>query len=275
MFPLFKKVIKRETVLKRIEEYKEEEKHHYNQKYEARLLSIEETPNSYDEVNENAIQYFNAIVKNIIKRRGDISILDYGCGTGEKSVQLIGKDTKLRGIDISEKSIELANSKYSNIPNVSFEVMDCEKTIFPDNSFDMIFDYGTFSSIDINKAINEITRILKPEGYLICIETLGHNPIINFMRRRSAKYGKRTQWASSHIMRINNWQHIQKMFVQSDIRHFNILAIFFAPIMQFLPSKISSQILDFVWSVDNHLVTSCGLSHYAFKTVACFHGIKK
>jgi ubiquinone/menaquinone biosynthesis C-methylase UbiE len=142
--------------LKLLEQYKEEEKHHYNKKYEARLLSTQEAGNSYDKVNDNAVQYFNTMVKDIIKRKGEISILDYGCGTGEKSVQLISKDTNLKGIDISDKSIDLANSKYSYSPNVSFEVMDCENTNFPDNSFDMIFDYGCvesdqFGSFDLNK----------------------------------------------------------------------------------------------------------------------------
>jgi len=88
--------------------------------------------------------------------------------------------------------------------------MDCEKTSFDDNYFDIIFDFGTFSSIDINLAIKEISRIIKPDGLLVCIETLGHNPIINFKRQINVLLGQRTRWASSHNMKLNNWEFIEE-----------------------------------------------------------------
>jgi len=94
--------------------------------------------------------------------------------------------------------------------NVSFQIMDCEKTKFPDNTFDIVFDFGTLSSINIKKVVPEIIRILKPVGALICIETLGHNPIINFKRQINVLLGQRTRWASSHIMKLNNWEFIEE-----------------------------------------------------------------
>ncbi len=153
--------------------------------------------------------------------------------------------------------------------------MDCEHTIFPDNTFDIVFDFGTFSSINIDKATTEIIRILKPTGTLICIETLGHNPIINLKRKISAYQGKRTQWASSHIMKIKNWEDMQRRFISTEIRHFNILSIFYAPLMRYFPTRISFFIRKVFWSIDDHLINNSKLSNYAFKTVACFRGVNK
>ena len=123
------------------DDYKVGEKNHYNERYAGDSSTIPRKVNHNDIVNENAVQYFNAIVKGIVKERGEISMLDYGCGTGDKSVPPIGNQTILKGIDISDKSISKAMEKYSDLQNVSFEVMDCERTSFPDNSFDLIFDY--------------------------------------------------------------------------------------------------------------------------------------
>ena len=257
-----------------MDDYKEQEKLHYNMRYKDKETFIRDEVNIYDMVNENAVRYFYAHVKSIIKDKGQISILDYGCGDGDKSIPLVSKDIMLTGIDISDKSIDQAQVKYSQHKNVSFEVMDCEKTTFKDDTFDMIFDYGTFSNIDISTAIHEIHRILKPDGVLVCIETLGHNPIINLKRRISAWRGKRTQWASSHIMKIKNWVEIQNMFESNQIKHFNILSILFAPIMRFLPSKLSYHILDYLWSIDSKLVNNEAIAKYAFKTVAVFRELK-
>ena len=254
--------------------YKQSERDHYNSRYTKNGPMESEKSKSSDIVNENSIKYFYKIITEAQLEMDQGRILDYGCGAGEKSVKALHNKWNLNGIDISEKSIAYAKEKYGSLPNVSFDVMDCEHTIFPDNTFDIVFNFGTFSSINIDKAIPEIIRILKPDGFLICIETLGHNPIFNFKRKLSVKRGKRTKWASAHIMKMNDWQQIQKRFTHSKIRHFNILSILFAPVMQVLPSKISSQMLDLIWSVDNQLITRWGLSRYAFKTVAYFQGLK-
>ncbi|PIU24464.1 hypothetical protein COT12_00910, partial [Candidatus Berkelbacteria bacterium CG08_land_8_20_14_0_20_39_8] len=79
--------------------------------------------------------------------------------------------------------------------------MDCEKMEFPDNLFDIIFDGGTFSSIDLVKAYPELSRVLKPDGFLIGIETFGHNPFTNLKRKINKLIGKRTEWATAHIFR--------------------------------------------------------------------------
>ena len=51
--------------------------------------------------------------------------------------------------------------------------MDCENLTFIDSRFDIIYDFGTFSSLDMNKAIVELRRVLfKPDGYLLAIKLL-------------------------------------------------------------------------------------------------------
>ena len=132
-------------------------------------------------------------------------VLDYGCGNGVHTSFLAKTGAeKVTAIDLSEKSLEVAKLKIKREGvggKVEFLKMDCEKMDFFNNSFDVIFDGGTFSSLDLKKALPELLRVLKPEGVLIGIETFGHNPLTNLKRRINQIRGKRTDWATEHIFK--------------------------------------------------------------------------
>ena len=82
--------------------------------------------------------------------------------------------------------------------------MNAEELEFPDNSFDIVIDGGTFSSLRLDVALKEIARILKPEGTVIGIETLGHNPLTNIKRVWNVARGTRTKWAADHIFKMRD-----------------------------------------------------------------------
>ena len=101
-------------------------------------------------------------------------ILDYGCGIGsfvEKIIKFNPK--KIIGIDISEVSINKAKEKAKELKiNVDFKVDNCEKTNLENNSFDIVYGTGILHHLQINKCLDEIHRILKPNGSLVFIEPL-------------------------------------------------------------------------------------------------------
>jgi len=247
--------------------YNQEEKNHYNKRYVDTKYNSEGSNSILELVNAHAIEYFYDQVINIRNQNLSGIILDYGCGTGVKSVGLAGGGWQVHGIDISEKSIEAGNSTLGDNPDISLSIMNCEKTSFADNYFDIIFDYGTFSSIDIELAIKEISRILKPEGVLICIETLGHNPIANFNRRINMIRGKRTRWATNNIMTVELWQLLNTYFAKFDIKYFNLLTMLFIPLLVILPEKVSGHLLKPLWRLDQYLLQFPVFQKYAFKTV--------
>lgn len=96
-------------------------------------------------------------------------ILEVGCGMGRDLVQFARNGAIVTGIDLSDESIRLAklNFKFNNLKGDIF-VGDAENLVFPDNSFDMVYSYGVLHhTTDTQKAINEIYRVLKPEGKAI------------------------------------------------------------------------------------------------------------
>ena len=112
-------------------------------------------------------------LKNFLKNKSkDKKILDYGCGNGIHSIWLAQFGGEVTGIDLSKKSLETAKKriKTKGLDNkVEFLLMDCENMSFPDNYFDIIFDGGTFSSLDLNQVFPELKRVLKPVVFLIGI----------------------------------------------------------------------------------------------------------
>ena len=154
-------------------------------------------------------------------------ILDYGCGSGTHLIWLAKIGREVVGIDLSKKSLELAERKLEKEGirgKAKTMSMDCEKMEFPDDSFDIVFDGGTFSSLDLEKALPEINRVLKPDGFLIGIETLGHNPFTNLKRKLNKLTGKRTKWAAEHIFRIEDLGRAKKYLNKIEVHFFHLVS---------------------------------------------------
>ena len=57
---------------------------------------------------------------------------------------------------------------------------NCEKTKFENNSFDIVYGTGILHHLQFNKCLDEIHRILKPNGSIVFVEPLGTNPLITY-----------------------------------------------------------------------------------------------
>jgi len=198
----------------------------------------------------------------------DKTVLDWGCGNGVHTVPLAAMGAKkVIGIDLSEKLLELGRAKARAAGmkhKIKFLKMDCEKTDFSENEFDVIFDGGTFSSVDIKTALPELARILKPDGVLIGIETFGHNPLANFNRSRNVKSGKRTAWAAAHIFNNEGIELAEKYFAKIEIEYFHFLSWLLIPL---IGRSWGKRLFDFAEIFDRQFLKIPFLKKYAFKVV--------
>jgi SAM-dependent methyltransferase len=55
---------------------------------------------------------------------------------------------------------------------------------FPDDSFDLVFGSGIIHHLDIDRALGEIARVLRPGGRAVFVEPLGLNAAIAHPLRR-------------------------------------------------------------------------------------------
>lgn len=109
-------------------------------------------------------------VNDLLKDRNVNNILDCCTGTGDIALILKTKfpDSKITGIDVSPKMLELAKQK---VKNVKFIEGSCTDLPFEDNSFDLVTIFFGLRNIgDYEKAISEIYRILKPGGEILYLD---------------------------------------------------------------------------------------------------------
>ena len=217
-------------------------------------------------------KFLYSIAASLVKNK---KVLDYGCGNGVHTKFFAEHARELVGVDLSEGVLAIArrNAEKEKVENkAKFLAMDCEKLEFPDNSFDVVFDGGTFSSLDFDKAVAEITRVLRPDGVLVGIETFGHNPLANAKRVLNRITGKRTSWAASHIVRQEEILLLKKRFENCEIFYFHAVSLFAFPFLN-LPGGYF--VLRLTEMIDSVVLRIPFLHKYAFKVVfVCKHGKK-
>ena len=163
-------------------------------------------------------------------------LLDYGCGVGpviEKVVKLSPK--KVTGIDISEISISKAKEKLVNSGSkVELLVDNCEKTMFSNSKFDIVYGLGILHHLQFSMCINEISRILKPNGTFLFIEPLGTNPLINFYRLLTPKSRSKDE----HPLVLKDFEIIKENFRNVNVKYYGFLTLIFFPLYDSENSKI-------------------------------------
>tara|TARA_Y100000590_G_scaffold466949_1_gene644033 strand:- start:2835 stop:3608 length:774 start_codon:yes stop_codon:yes gene_type:complete len=170
---------------------------HYNKKY-----SSKKNKWNYDKIFISADKTFFDLIKKIINKKGICKILDLGCGDGSRTRLLsLNPNVYLVGIDISKNGIQKANK--NKIGNAQYRIMDIEKLNFKINTFDLIIDYGSFSSFEMSTVWPLLKKIIKPRGIIIGIETLGDNPIFNMKRKFNIYRKLRTAKIKNNIITMN------------------------------------------------------------------------
>lgn len=138
----------------------------------------------YAVTSNSRMRYRDLILKDVRGKR----VLEYGCGPGSSAFEIARRGGRVVGIDISRVGLDLA-AKRAKAEGVSdrteFMLMNAEELSFADASFDLIVGTGILHHLDLEKSYAELARVLKPGGVAVFSEPLGHNPLINWYRRRT------------------------------------------------------------------------------------------
>jgi SAM-dependent methyltransferase len=196
-------------------------------------------------VTQSSFAYRDALLFEGI--RGAVA-LDYCCGNGEVAVELAKHGAvRVVGIDLSPVAIENARelARSAGVDRIcEFMVMDAERTDFADGTFDLIHEYGALHHLDLGAAFRELSRILKPEGKVVCTEALRHNPLIHWYRRRTPHL--RTKWEVEHILGIPEIESGSRYFASLDFRTFHLAALLAVPLRRSPLFKPLLRVLDLI-----------------------------
>ncbi|MEM5809641.1 MAG: class I SAM-dependent methyltransferase [Candidatus Aenigmatarchaeota archaeon] len=143
------------------------------------------------------------IIKKLLKtiKLSNSLVLDIGCNGGRvtKIIQDI-TNTYCVGIDIKNSFIEYAKSK--NYNKIDFKVMRAEKLNFPAEYFDFITCIEVLEHIKhYNRALNEIRRVLKKNGFLLLCVPNENNKLFNIIWNFWVRFRK--VWINSHVNKFN------------------------------------------------------------------------
>lgn len=100
----------------------------------------------------------------------DKKILDLGCGSGVLSERLLDAGYSVDAADMSEDMREFTQKRLSRFDDEKYKICfaDCEKLDFSAEAYDLVACIGVFGYLDeVDQAIAEIYRVLKPGGKLV------------------------------------------------------------------------------------------------------------
>ena len=96
------------------------------------------------------------------------TILDLGCGDGNDTFYLLSRGKDVIACDQSEIALKNVRKHFRNIETMKFNMLD--GIPFADNAFEIVIadlSLHYFTTEDTNNIIQEIKRVLKPEGHIL------------------------------------------------------------------------------------------------------------
>jgi demethylmenaquinone methyltransferase/2-methoxy-6-polyprenyl-1,4-benzoquinol methylase len=115
-------------------------------------------------------------VLQLVAAKNPDTILDIATGTGDLAILMAKTNAKnIIGLDISSGMLEVGKKKIAErkLDSVIEMVLgDSENMPFPDNHFDAItVSFGIRNFETLEKGLQEILRVLKPNGIFVILET--------------------------------------------------------------------------------------------------------
>ncbi len=134
--------------------------------------------NKYDLMNDfmsmGVHRYWKKSLINMMNPRDKRKLIDVACGTGDVGKLFLdntNKEGEVTCIDPNKGMIGQGKQKLSNYKNIKWVISPAENLPIADNSFDYYtISFGLRNTKNLNKALSEAYRVLKPGGRYLCLE---------------------------------------------------------------------------------------------------------
>ncbi|MHA4843905.1 class I SAM-dependent methyltransferase [Flavitalea antarctica] len=149
-------------------------------------------------------------------------VLDVGCGNGVISRSLGEKGLKVRGIDVSEKTIAKARS-LNTLPNVRFEVVSAEKLVADGMQYHAIICSEVLEHLnEPGTLVGVLHKVLHQDGVLIVTVPNGKGPRELFVTKpviALKKKNNRVWWVVTKIKSAFGYRGTTAQSSAEDLTH--------------------------------------------------------
>jgi len=152
--------------------------------------------NKYDLMNDfmsmGVHRYWKKSLINMMNPRKNRKLIDVGCGTGDIGklfLNSINKEGEITCVDPNKSMIRQGKQKLSHYKNIKWIISPAEQLPLEDNSFDYYtISFGLRNTKNLNKALSEAHRVLKPGGRYLCLEfSKIQNSNLDFIYKKYSK----------------------------------------------------------------------------------------
>jgi ubiquinone/menaquinone biosynthesis C-methylase UbiE len=121
---------------------------------------------SKDEFNRYFIQLYEFVASATVLKNMNVLEVGSGRGGGADYIKRYHAPSKMTGVDYSKNAVQFSSNTFET-PNLYFQLGDAENLPFESEQFDAVVNVeSSHCYANMVKFIDEVTRVLKPGGYL-------------------------------------------------------------------------------------------------------------
>lgn len=141
-------------------------------------------------------------------------VLEIGCGVGYLTKVIADKGARITSIDVSFDLIRAAKSKVTS-SKIIFLLQDACNLGLADNSFDAVIGSSVLHHLEVEKALKEFYRVLKPGGCMYFTEPNMMNPQIAI--QKNINFIKKISGDSAYETAFFSWR-LRKTLIRNGFR---------------------------------------------------------
>jgi ubiquinone/menaquinone biosynthesis C-methylase UbiE len=151
--------------------------------------------------------------------------LELGCGTGVFLERVAPSGAGIVGLDLSSDLLARARGRLGAAPNVVLHRGNAESLPYADASFDCVYGSSVLHHLDLDRALHEVLRVLRPGGRCAFTEPNIVNPQVAVMFRLGLT--KRYFGVSPDEMAFSRFRALRSLrdagFAEAEVRPFDFL----------------------------------------------------
>ena len=110
-------------------------------------------------------------------------VLEVGCGTGIFLEMAARSGAGIQAFDLSTDLLARARERVGALPNVTLACGNAEEMPYAASSFDAVYGSSILHHLDLERALGEVHRVLRPGGSIVFAEPNILNPQVTLMFR--------------------------------------------------------------------------------------------